>query len=95
MSKENEKAVRMGILIAGQIMEIFNEEESHFYINESELEDDATAFVYAVACVAPAIVYGKLTGNENINFLEFNHIANRLCFQYGKMIDEEIEEVQQ
>lgn len=49
---------------------------------------DWTAFIYALSTVAPATMYNKLMGEEK-NFLEFNHIANQLCFQYGMKDDKE------
>lgn len=82
----NEKAVRMGMLIAGQMLQIFDADESQFHIDPKEVEEDATLFMYAAACIAPAVIYNKITGDSK-NFLEVNHIANQLCFQY--MEDEE------
>lgn len=51
-------------------------------IDLHELEDNENAidFFHALANLAPAVVYNKLT-NREVGTLDFNHIANRLCFQ--------------
>lgn len=49
-------------------------------INELEDNGNASDFFHALANLAPAVVYNKLTQRE-IGTLDFNHIANRLCFQ--------------
>lgn len=70
------------------IISIFNE-DSENYINLDELEDEenATAFIHALANVMPTRFFNKLTNNEK-NLLEFNHIANQLVFQFSKSVDE-------
>ena len=70
--------------IAGAIQELLDNEDSEFHISKEELkrtEDSMTEFITAVMVATPTIVYRKLTG-QNINFLEGNHIANKLCVQY-------------
>ena len=47
-----------------------------------EIDDEnMTDFMHALANVAPTMIFNGLTG-ANKNHLEFNHIANQLCFQY-------------
>ncbi|MFD2600770.1 hypothetical protein [Flavobacterium suzhouense] len=67
--------------ILGQLQQLFSEENEN-RINISELEDNSNAsdFFHALANLAPTVVYTKLTQKE-IGTLDFNHIANRLCFQ--------------
>ncbi len=72
------------IKILSQIQEMFDEDCEN-YIDKSEFEDSekATAFLHALANIVPNMVYQKLTGDEQ-DVLGFNHIANRLAFQFGK-----------
>lgn len=44
-------------------------------------EENVTEFFHAMANLAPTFIYNKLT-DENANILDFNHIANKLCFQF-------------
>ena len=68
--------------ILDQLQLLFNEENEN-RINISELEDNSNAadFFHSLANLAPAVVFSKLT-QQNVGTLDFNHIANRLCFQY-------------
>lgn len=75
--KKLNKTDEFTIKILEVINEIFDEDSDHFTeIKPSELTD----FIHALANVVPTIIYEKITG-ETVNMLEFNHIANRLCFQ--------------
>ena len=67
--------------ILDQLQQLFSEENEN-KINISELEDNTNAsdFFHALANLAPTVVYTKLTQKE-VGTLDFNHIANRLCFQ--------------
>lgn len=53
----------------------------------SELaEDDGenlTMFIHALGNCVPRIIYNRMTGDDK-NWLEFNHLANGLVFQYCK-----------
>lgn len=78
------------ILIEQAISEIFVEDgESpvHIDVNELAKDDNATAFFHALANVVPNHIYGKFTG-KNITYLEFNHQANMMCFEYLNRADE-------
>ena len=59
------------------------DEESEFYIDREEFkkESNLTHFVHALSNIAPNLLYQELT-NDNKNLLDFNHLANNLCFQY-------------
>lgn len=91
MSKEEIKIEnKYAIKILAQVQSMFNE-DSENYVDPSELSQDsdkATAFLHALANIVPAHVYRSLTGDEQDN-LGFNHIANRLCFQFGSKIETE------
>lgn len=67
--------------------ELFNEESDH-YIGVDALEEgeNMTSFFHALATVAPNHLFNKITG-EDKNNLEFNHIANQLCFQFMNSVD--------
>jgi len=80
LEKQDEYAVK----ILGAIQDMFDEDNENF-IDVKELEEDenATHFLQALANIVPTHFYNKFTGNENTT-LDVNHIANRLCFQYGK-----------
>lgn len=61
------------------------DEENEYYLNPEELveSNNATDFFHCLATQVPQYLYAKLTGNE-VDPLEFNHIANRLIFQKSK-----------
>lgn len=79
-----EKWVQYATLINSQIAEMFTE-DSENYIDLEELSnfDNIKHFIHALATVVPNVVYNKFTANNQDN-LEFNHIANHLCFEFCK-----------
>ena len=83
MEKENDKSKQQEYTekILDQLQQLFNDDNEN-RIDITELEDNANAsdFFHALANLAPTVVYTKLTQKE-IGTLDFNHIANRLCFQ--------------
>lgn len=87
MKKHDEYAIKL----LGAIRSVFDLESDN-YISLTELEEgtNLTEFFHALANTAPAMVYESFT-NENLNNLEFNHLANRLCFQYVNKVDGESE----
>ena len=76
-SKQQEYTVK----ILEQLQPLF-EEDCKNRIDIKELEDNGNAadFFHALANLAPAVIYNKLT-KRNAGTLDFNQIANRLCFQ--------------
>lgn len=90
MSK-NEKYLQYAAMITGAIGSMF-EEDSEWAVDQEELMegDNLTHFIHALANVAPAHVFNNLTGDSK-NHLEFNHVANQLCFQYMNKAREEKE----
>jgi len=54
-------------------------------IGQEELHDKEkfAMMFHAMANMAPAYMYVELTGNQ-VNSLEFNHMANKLIFNYNK-----------
>lgn len=76
-SKQQEYTVK----ILEQLQQLFETGcENHIDIKELENNSNASDFFHALANLAPAVVYNKLTKN-NAGTLDFNQIANRLCFQ--------------
>lgn len=80
----NKKQLEYASKVLGVIQSIF-EEDSEFHLNKEELldSDNLTDFIHVIANVVPCRIFNNFTGEEN-NHLEFNHIANSLCFQYMK-----------
>ena len=78
MSKSKQEEYTIKIL--EQLQGLFEEGNAHIDIKELEDNGNAADFFHALANLAPAIVYTKLTQKE-VGTLDFNHIANRLCFQ--------------
>lgn len=67
------------LLLANLQDQIQNEDNE----NHIDLEDvDLTDFFHALSNILPTYVFNKYTG-EDKNQLEFNHVANKLCFQYS------------
>jgi len=76
-SKQEEYTLK----ILDQLQQLF-EDSNENRIALKELEDNANAadFFHALPNLVPTVIYSKLTQKE-IGTLDFNHIANRLCFQ--------------
>jgi hypothetical protein len=85
MSKEHEYALK----IVETLNQLFNE-DSEVKIDLQDFNDDAnaTAFFHALANLAPAFIYQRLT-ESRVDALEFNHIANKLVFQFAKKEDDQ------
>lgn len=79
---EDEKWLKYAALIQSAIGEMF-EEDSDYHVSVEQLSEGENLkhFIHALANVVSATIFNNLTGQEN-NFLEFNHIANALCFEF-------------
>jgi len=75
-----ENPERIAQLLLLNISDQITNEENENYIDMNEV--DLTDFFHALANVLPTYIFNKYTG-ENKNQLEFNHVANQLCFQYS------------
>ncbi len=84
----NDKELEYSTKLTLAVQEAFNE-DSEYYISPSDITegDNMTAFMHALANIVPAAWYKQLTG-EKVDMLAFNHIANRLCFQFCDRPDE-------
>jgi hypothetical protein len=80
MEKLNEYAQK----ISFKIVELFKEEgDLQIDIKELMEGENMNLFIHALANIAPSFIFAQITG-EDKNALEFNHIANKLIFQYAK-----------
>jgi hypothetical protein len=89
MGKYDEKWVKYAGIISAALGEVLENDESDYYISKDELfeEDDTlTHFIHALANVVPTYIHNALT-NNNHNQLQFNHVANQLCFQFSNSDD--------
>lgn len=77
--KTYEYALRLTNLVMNDLEEIMDELED---------SDNLTDFIHAVSVLMPNAIYHSLT-SERIDNLSFTHLANRLCFQYSKLNDNE------
>lgn len=81
MPKEISIETKYSAKILGALEELFNPDSHHALdLEELQADDNATAFFHALANIVPTQVYNNFT-NDKKNTLEFNHLANRLCFQ--------------
>lgn len=83
MGNNQPKWAQYAVLIQSQLQEMFEDGgENHIDIREFEDSENFKEFLHALGTVVPAMLYNKLTG-EDKNFLEYNHLANSLCFEYS------------
>ncbi len=85
LTEQENNQLQYQVKILGALNQVF-QEDSEFFISTDELfkGDNATDFFHALANLVPNRIYQELTSNEGLSNLEFNHIANRLCFQFSK-----------
>ena len=82
--KKEEKWIHYASLLTAQIGSMFDE-DSEYHISEEELGEDnnLTHFIHALTNVMPNHFYNSTT-DSNLNSLDFNHISNKLVFQFSK-----------
>lgn len=81
-TSERNKIIEYASKIGATIEAMFDEEaELKIDLQELEEGDNLTLFMHALANAVPAEFHRRLTGDD-VNYLEFNHLANNLCFQY-------------
>lgn len=85
---KEEKHLQYAEQIIGALGELLQEGSGDWNIDVDELGDEGnlTHFMHALANIASAHIYNELTG-DNKNQLDFNHVANKLCFQYMNKVD--------
>lgn len=85
--KKDEKWLEYAGAITALAGEMFDEDSEHCVdLDDLSEGDNLTHFIHALANVMPTVIYNKLT-NDDKNNLEFNHLANRLCFQYSDKVN--------
>lgn len=82
-----DKAMHYAAVLSGVIAEAIEGEDPVIDKEELLSDDNLTHFIHALANGMPTAVYNSLTGDQ-ANQLEFNHIANKLCFQFMNIKDE-------
>lgn len=89
--KEKEKVLEYAVKIMGALAALFDE-DSENVIDIEELQEgkNFTHFMHALATVAPYEIYYEFS-NQVMEHIEFNHMANRLCFQYGRLKEDDQE----
>lgn len=87
ISQKEKKEIMYAVQINQKLLELFSE-DSDINIDPKELKDDENliCFIHALANLVPNRMYNQLTGDKK-DMLEFNHLANYLCFEYGKIED--------
>lgn len=83
MATKKEKYPEFSAVIIDRLASIFDNESEDFSFDLEQLneEGELTEFMFALACVVPTTLFNTITGQDK-NYLEFNHIANQLCFQF-------------
>lgn len=84
MKNNKDQAKHYALIIQGAISQMLDaDSESDYKISLSDFEDEdkATAFLHALANIVPCNIYKTLTQDE-VDILGFNHIANRLVYQF-------------
>ena len=82
LTERQQRQLQYTTKLLGAIQEGCFDEEAPNKIDLKDFNDEEklTDFIHALANCVPNQIFGKLKGSE-VNNLEFNHIANRLCFQ--------------
>jgi len=92
VEKKQLKYAEYAMKISAKIGELFDKYgDSDFKIDLEELqeEDNLKHFLNALSNSAPCYVFKKITGDEEMDNLDFNHMANKLLFEFSHMKDEE------
>lgn len=85
MKEKTERYPEFAAVIIDRLASIFDKDSEDFSYDLEQLSEDEelTEFMFALACVVPAKLFNEITGDDK-DYLEFNHLANRLCFQFCK-----------
>lgn len=91
MSKrKNEMYVQYAAKILSTLSPILTDEDSENHIGLEELQegDNLKHFIHALGTVASCHLFNQFTGGDK-SWLEFNHVANTLIFEYANKSNEE------
>jgi ferredoxin-like protein FixX len=85
--QKNKKVQEYAIVLIQAIQQAFDKESDipHIDINDFADDDNFKCFTHSLANIVPNSIFSKLSGQEKDN-LEFNHLANHLCFEFGTII---------
>ncbi len=78
--KETHKDYQFEIKLLSALQETIFNEDSEYYCSE-EIKENPTDFIHALANTVPCHLYNKITSEEEVDILGFNHLANRLILQ--------------
>ncbi len=87
LDKKQEKVLRYTVMIAEAVQTLLDPDNENYIGDELEEGKNATHFTHALSNMAPSMIFSHFTGHD-LNLLEFNHMANKLCFQYMSKIEE-------
>lgn len=80
LSKRDQKVLQYQMKIMEGLQHVLEEDDGDLF-EEIQQDDNLTLFIHALGNYVPAVFYNKMTG-ENLTILQFNHVANQLCFQF-------------
>ena len=85
MATKKERYPEFAAVMIDRLATVFDKDSEDFSYDLKQLSEDGelTEFFFALACVVPAMLFNNITG-EDKNYLQFNHLANQLCFQFTK-----------
>jgi len=88
MSDNIPKEHQYASLISAKILELFDSEKEGA-IPDEDFNDNqnVTHFMHALANLVPTYMYFQITGDHKTG-IDFNHLANKLVFQYSKLVEE-------
>ena len=88
LSKRQENQIQYLSKILAAIQDGVFEEESNNHIDIKDFgdSDKLKDFIHVIATAVPCQIYGQITGDDK-NHLEFNHLANQLCFENLKLTE--------
>lgn len=88
VTESQKRQIKYMTKVLSAIQEGCFDEEAENPIDLQEFDDPKklTEFIHVIANALPNQLYGQLTG-ARVNNLEFNHIANKLCFQFNTKQD--------
>ena len=72
--------------ILAAVDDMFHNKECQYYLDLEDMMSDGEkvkAFLHALSTIVPNTIWNKITGQEKNN-LEYNHLANSLCFEFSK-----------
>ncbi|MEL3904433.1 MAG: hypothetical protein P1P63_04910 [Treponemataceae bacterium] len=85
MTTKKERYPEFAAVMIDRLATIFDKDSEDFSYDLEQLSNDGelTEFFFALACVVPAILFNNITEQDK-DYLQFNHLANQLCFQFTK-----------